>query len=127
MLGAYFLLEGCDLSLLPFLICCFIWIDLSSSLRLIPERIHLMICLLPFLISCLIWLDLVVSLPLIEERIIVIIVLLHFLSLMLGSGLGLMLPLLVWLTPDLRIKNIFFKFNRPTRKTSLLPNTTLYK
>src|SRR5436189_278680 len=57
-----------------------------------------------FLISCLIWLDLVASLPLIKERIIVIILLLHFLSLMLGSVLVLMLPLLVWLTPDLRIK-----------------------
>src|SRR5688572_30274699 len=54
---------------------------------------------LPFLISCLIWLDLVASLPLIKERILVIILLLHFLSLMLGSVLVLMLPLLVWLTP----------------------------
>src|SRR5205085_2365997 len=52
----------------------------------------------------LIWLDLVASLPLIKERILVIILLLHFLSLMLGSVLVLMLPLLVWLTPDLRIK-----------------------
>src|SRR5437868_9021405 len=43
------------------------------------------------------------SLPLIKERILVIILLLHFLSLMLGSVLVLMLPLLVWLTPDLRI------------------------
>src|SRR5262249_61363208 len=60
----------------------------------------------PFLISCLIWLDLVASLPLIKERILVIILLLHFLSLMLGSVLVLMLPLLVWLTPDLRIKII---------------------
>src|SRR5207302_5731414 len=41
------------------------------------------------------------SLPLIKERILVIILLLHFLSLMLGSVLVLMLPLLVWLTPDL--------------------------
>src|SRR5580692_11710116 len=48
--------------------------------------------------------DLVASLPLIKERILVIILLLHFLSLMLGSVLVLMLPLLVWLTPDLRIK-----------------------
>src|SRR5207245_7882428 len=63
----------------------------SSDLRL---------ALLPFLISCLIWLDLVASLPLIKERILVIILLLHFLSLMLGSVLVLMLPLLVWLTPD---------------------------
>src|SRR5439155_19240968 len=65
----------------------------------------------PFLISCLIWLDLVASLPLIKERILVIILLLHFLSLMLGSVLVLMLPLLVWLTPDLRIKKSLLKCN----------------
>src|SRR5437899_4522751 len=53
-------------------------------------------------ISCLIWLDLVASLPLIKERILVIILLLHFLSLMLGSVLVLMLPLLVWLTPEMQ-------------------------
>src|SRR2546430_4113911 len=52
------------------------------------------------LFRSLIWLDLVASLPLIKERILVIILLLHFLSLMLGSVLVLMLPLLVWLTPD---------------------------
>src|SRR5437773_7682409 len=63
------------------------------------------------LISCLIWLDLVASLPLIKERILVIILLLHFLSLMLGSVLVLMLPLLVWLTPDLRIKKSLLKCN----------------
>src|SRR5262245_62746438 len=62
-------------------------------------------------ISCLIWLDLVASLPLIKERILVIILLLHFLSLMLGSVLVLMLPLLVWLTPDLRIKKSLLKCN----------------
>src|SRR5690606_41636595 len=62
--------------------------------------------------SCLIWLDLVASLPLIKERILVIILLLHFLSLMLGSVLVLMLPLLVWLTPDLRIKKSLLKCNR---------------
>src|SRR5438270_9451071 len=67
-------------------------------------KVGCMPALLPFLISCLIWLDLVASLPLIKERILVIILLLHFLSLMLGGVLVLMLPLLVWLTPDLRIK-----------------------
>src|SRR2546423_9078143 len=36
-------------------------------------------------------------------------ILLHFLSLMLGSVLVLMLPLLVWLTPDLRIKKSLLK------------------
>src|SRR5947209_5336994 len=65
-------------------------------------KVRCRLALLPFLISCLIWLDLVASLPLIKERILVIILLLHFLSLMLGSVLVLMLPLLVWLTPDLR-------------------------
>src|SRR5947208_1177171 len=74
------------------------------------------LALLPFLISCLIWLDLVASLPLIKERILVIILLLHFLSLMLGSVLVLMLPLLVWLTPDLRIKKSLLKCNWTIRK-----------
>src|SRR5205814_5475318 len=37
--------------------------------------------------------------------------LLHFLSLMLGSVLVLILPLLIWLTPDLRIKKSLLKCN----------------
>src|SRR4051794_41689819 len=69
------------------------------------------LALLPFVIRCLIWLDLVASLPLVKERILVIISLLHFLSLMLGSVLVLMLPLLGWLTPDLRIKKSLLKCN----------------
>src|SRR5438876_8413733 len=81
----------------------------SSDLDFLKVRCRL--ALLPFLISCLIWLDLVASLPLIKERILVIILLLHFLSLMLGSVLVLMLPLLVWLTPDLRIKKSLLKCN----------------
>src|SRR5207237_468164 len=56
------------------------------------------------------------ELPLIKERILVIILLLHFLSLMLGSVLVLMLPLLVWLTPDLRIKKSLLKCNWTIRK-----------
>src|SRR5207244_5085382 len=48
--------------------------------------------------------------------ILVIILLLHFLSLMLGSVLVLMLPLLVWLTPDLRIKKSLLKCNWTIRK-----------
>src|SRR5262249_34666097 len=40
----------------------------------------------------------------------------HFLSLMLGSVLVLMLPLLVWLTPDLRIKKSLLKCNWTIRK-----------
>src|SRR5215475_6642775 len=42
--------------------------------------------------------------------------LLHFLSLMLGCVLVLMLPLLVWLTPDLRIKKSLLKCNWTIRK-----------
>src|SRR5256885_1222914 len=60
--------------------------------------------------------DLVASLLLLKERILVIILLLHFLSLMLGSVLVLMLPLLVWLTPDLRIKKSLLKCNWTIRK-----------
>src|SRR5256885_13774325 len=79
-------------------------------------KVRCRLALLPFLISCLSWLDLVASLALIEERILVSILLLHFLSLMLGSVLVLMLPLLVWLTPDLRIKKSVLKCNWTSRK-----------
>src|SRR5256886_5933308 len=79
-------------------------------------KVRCRLALLPFLISCWIWLDLVASLPLIKERILVIILLLHFLSLMLGSVLVLMLPLLVWLTPDLRIKKSLLKFFFSSRR-----------
>src|SRR5215475_16039351 len=72
------------------------------------------LALLAFLISCLIWLALVASLPLIKERILVIILLQHFLSLMLGSVLLLMLALLVWLTPYLRLPKTFPPFNTAT-------------
>src|SRR5204863_492419 len=84
---------------------------LVLGLKLVKDclKVRWRLALLPFLISCLIWLDLVASLPLIKERILVIILLLHFLSLMLGSVLVLMLPLLVWLTPDLRIKKSLLK------------------
>src|SRR5438552_925839 len=84
-------------SLVLFLV---LWLKLVKDFL----KVRCRLALLPFLISCLIWLDLVASLSLIKERILVIILLLHFLSLMLGSVLVLMLPLLVWLTPDLRIK-----------------------
>src|SRR5260370_209675 len=84
-------------SLVLFLV---LWLKLVKDFL----KVRCRLALLPFLISCLIWLDLVASLPLIKERILVIILLLHFPSLMLGSVLVLMLPLLVWLTPDLRIK-----------------------
>src|SRR5690625_3764261 len=71
-------------------------------LKLVKEflKVRCRLALLPFLISCLIWLDLVASLPLIKERILVMILLLHVLSLMLGSVVVLMLPLLVWVTLD---------------------------
>src|SRR5207248_903572 len=78
-------------SLVLFLV---LWLKLVKDFL----KVRCRLALLPFLISCLIWLDLVASLPLIKERILVIILLLHFLSLMLGSVLVLMLPLLVWLT-----------------------------
>src|SRR5262249_39061723 len=87
-------------------------------LKLVKDflKVRCRLALLPFLISCLIWLDLLASLPLINERIFVVILLLHFLSLMLGSVLVLMLPLLVWLTPDLRIKKSLLKCNWTIRK-----------
>src|SRR5690625_4672416 len=87
-------------------------------LKLVKDflKVRCRLALLPFLISCLIWLDLVASLPLIKERILVIILLLHFLSLMLGSVLVLMLTLLVWLTPDLRIKKSLLICNWTSRK-----------
>src|SRR5207245_2840932 len=96
-------------SLVLFLV---LWLKLVKDFL----KVRCRLALLPFLISCLIWLDLVASLPLIKERILVIILLLHFLSLMLGSVLVLMLPLLVWLTPDLRIKKSLLKFNWTIRK-----------
>src|SRR5438094_9692665 len=86
-------------------------LSLHDALPIYFLKVRCRLALLPFLISCLIWLDLVASLPLIKERILVIILLLHFLSLMLGSVLVLMLPLLVWLTPDLRIKKSLLKCN----------------
>src|SRR5437588_274816 len=80
-------------SLVLFLV---LWLKLVKDFL----KVRCRLALLPSLISCLIWLALVASLPLIKERILVIILLLHFVSLMLGSVLVLMLPLLVWLTPD---------------------------
>src|SRR5205085_2783625 len=96
-------------SLVLFLV---LWLKLVKDFL----KVRCRLALLPFLISCLIWLDLVASLPLIKERILVIILLQHFLSLMLGSVLVLMLPLLVWLTPDLRIKKSLLKCNWTIRK-----------
>src|SRR2546425_1273298 len=96
-------------SLVLFLV---LWLKLVKDFL----KVRCRLALLPFLISCLIWLDLVASLPLIKERILVIMLLLHFLSLMLGSVLVLMLPLLVWLTPDLRIKKSLLKCNWTIRK-----------
>src|SRR5467141_3069958 len=92
-------------SLVLFLV---LWLKLVKDFL----KVRCRLALLPFLISCLIWLDLVASLPLIKERILVIILLLHFLSLMLGSVLVLMLHLLVWLTPELRIKKRLLAFSR---------------
>src|SRR5260370_33193006 len=89
-----------------------LWLKVVKDFLKVGFRLEL----LPVLISCFIWFDLVASLPLIKERILVIILLLHFLSLMLGSVLVLMLPLLVWLTPDLRIKKSLLKCNWTIRK-----------
>src|SRR3989449_9047667 len=96
-------------SLVLFLV---LWLKLVKDVLKVGCRV----ALLSVLIRCLIWLDLVGSLPLIKERILVIILLLHFLSLMLGSVLVLMLPLLVCLTPDLRIKKSLLKCNWTIRK-----------
>src|SRR5437588_273683 len=96
-------------SLVLFLV---LWLKLVKDFL----KVRCRLALLPFLISCLIWLDLVASLPLIKERILVIILLLHFLTLMLESVLVLMLPLLVCLTPDLRIKKSLLKCNWTIRK-----------
>src|SRR5262249_3986491 len=91
-------------SLVLFLV---LWLKLVKDFL----KVRCRLALLPFLISCLIWLDLVASLPLIKERIMVIILLLQLLSLMRGSVVVLMLALLVWLTPDLRIKKSLLKCN----------------
>src|SRR5258708_35109692 len=83
----------------PYLVLLVVlWLKLVKAFL----KVRCRLALLPFLIRCLIWLDLAASLPLIKARILAIILLLHFLRLMLGSVLVLMLPLLVWLTPDLR-------------------------
>src|SRR2546430_1416491 len=91
---------------------------LKKKLKLVKDflKVRSSPALLPFLISCLFWLDLVASLPLIKERILVIILLLHFLSLMLGSVLVLMLPLLVWLTFFFKIKKTPLKCPFPLTK-----------
>src|SRR4051794_637372 len=89
-----------------------LWLKLVKHIL----NVRCKLALLQFLLSCLDWLDFVSSLPLIKERILVIILLLHFLSLMLGSVLVLMLPLLVWLTPDLRTKKSLLKCNWTIRK-----------
>src|SRR5437868_12821974 len=74
-----------------------VWLKLVKDFL----KVRCRLALLPFLISCLSWLDLVASLRLIRERILVIILLLHFLSLMVGSVLVLMLALVVWLSAGL--------------------------
>src|SRR2546428_12803040 len=87
-------------------------------LKLVKDflKLRCMLAVLSFRISCMIWLDLVASLPLIKERILVIIVLLHFLSLRLGIVLVLMIPLLVWSTPDVIIKKSLLKDSGFIRK-----------
>src|SRR5258708_6086061 len=89
-------------SLVLFLV---LWLKLVKDFL----KVRCRLALLPFLISCLIWLDLVASLPLIKERILVIILLLYFLSLMLGTMLVLILPLLQWLPPHFIIQQSLLK------------------
>src|SRR2546421_474914 len=89
-----------------------LWLTLVKELLKLRGRLALLRCLT----RCLTQLDLGASLPVIKESILVSTLPLHFLSLMLGSVLVLMLPRLVWLTPDLRIKKSFLKSNWTTRK-----------
>src|SRR5260370_2197595 len=103
-------------SLVLFLV---LWLKLVKDFL----KVRCRLALLPFLISCLIWLDLLASLPLIKERILGIILLLHFLSLILGSLLVLILPLLLWLPPNFRIKKTLLKSNWTIR--TQLPNCKL--
>src|SRR5699024_150217 len=84
-------------SLVLFLV---LWLKLVKDFL----KVRCRLALLPFLMSCVIWLDLVASLPLIMASIVVIILLLLFLSVMRGGVLVVVLPLVVWLTPDLRGK-----------------------
>src|SRR5258705_13601075 len=80
-------------SLVLFLV---LWLKLVKDFL----KVRFRLAFLPFLISCFISLDLLARLPLIKERILVIILLLYFRSLMLGGVLALMLPLLIWITRD---------------------------
>src|SRR5262249_22692759 len=89
-----------------------LWLKLVKDFLKVRCRLDL----LPFLITCSILSALVASLPLIKDRVLVITLLLHLLSLMLGSVLMLMLPLLVWLTPDVGMKNSLLKCNWTIRK-----------
>src|SRR5258708_12209222 len=79
-------------SLVLFLV---LWLKLVKDFL----KVRCRLALLPFLISCLIWLDLVASLPLITELLLFIIFLLHFLSLILGTLLVPILPLLLYFPP----------------------------
>src|SRR2546425_875550 len=103
-------------SLVLFLV---LWLKLVKDFL----KVRCRLALLPFLISCLIWLGLVASLPLIKERILVIILLLHFLSLMLGSVLVLMLPLLVRLPPESTLKHCSTHCRSPCPNTSPKPHS----
>src|SRR2546422_9357507 len=85
-------------SLVLFLV---LWLKLVNDFLKVRGRLGL----LPFLIICLIWLDLVAGLPLIKERILVIILLLHFLRLLVAGVLVVMVRVVVWCAPGLRIKN----------------------
>src|SRR5437870_5141211 len=96
-------------SLVLFLV---LWLKLVKDFL----KVRCRLALLPFLISCLVWLGLVARLPVIKGRVLVIILLVAFLGFMLWRGPVLMLPLLVLLTPDLRIKKSLLKCNWTIRK-----------
>src|SRR5690349_11220186 len=91
-------------SLVLFLV---LWLKLVKDFL----KVRCRLALLPFLISCLIWLDLVGSLAVIKERILGVFLLLPFLGFMVWSVLVVMLPLVVWLAADLRIKKGLLKCN----------------
>src|SRR5260370_7790068 len=107
-------------SLVLFLV---LWLKLVKDFL----KVRCRLALLPFLISCLIWLYLAASLPLIKERILVIILLLHFLTLILGTVLVLMLPLLVCFPPYFYIKKSLLKCNWTIRKSLPISKITLKK
>src|SRR5699024_5680380 len=115
-----FLKVRCRLAVLPFLISCLIWLDLMASLQMIKERILVFILMLYFLILVLVrvlyGMSVYDTVMLVNERMILIYVMMYFLRIMLRSVLVLILPLHVWMMPDLRINKSLLKCNWTIRK-----------